>query len=218
MKIKKVLLISFAVLPLIVSLIALVFLPEKIPAHYGVNFTVDRYGSKFEVLIFPIIILALSLIFLLPGLFMKNELNKKFMLNFGLAFVLFLNALDYFILFIQANNITDINSGAFKVERILLLIFGIFFIFIGNLMPMSRRNSVVGLRTRWSMTNDTVWKKCQIFGGISMIILGAVFMVIAFIYPSIPLMIGLLIITAVTDTIYTYAAAKKYGNKENKEI
>lgn len=214
MKIKKVLLITFAVSPLIVSLITLFFLPEEIPAHYGANFTVDRYGSKYEILIFPIEILIMSLIVLLPGIFMKNETNKRLTLNIGLALILVFNALEYYILFIQANNVTNINSGVFKIERILLLIFGVLFVFIGNLMPLSRRNSFVGLRTRWSMTNDTVWKKCQLFGGVSLIILGIILMVIAFVYPNIPLMIGLLIIVAITDTIYTYVAANKYGNKE----
>ena len=214
MKIKKVLLMTFAVSPLIVSLITLFFLPEEIPAHYGANFTVDRYGSKYEILIFPIEILIMSLIFLLPGIFMKNETNKRLTLNIGLALILVFNALEYYILFIQANNVTNINSGVFKIERILLLVFGVLFVFIGNLMPLSRRNSFVGLRTRWSMTNDTVWKKCQLFGGVSLIILGIILMVIAFVYPNIPLMIGLLIIVAITDTIYTYVTANKYGNKE----
>ncbi len=214
MKTKKTLLISFAILPLIISLIALIFLPEEIPAHYGANFTVDRYGSKFEILIFPVSIFVLSLIFLLPGLFMKNESNKKITLNIGLALILLFNAFNYYILFVQANNITNINSGVFKIERIILLIFGVLFVFIGNLMPLSKRNSFVGLRTKWSMTNDTVWKKCQLFGGVSFIILGIILMVIAFVYPNIPLMIGLLIIVALTDTIYTYVSANKYGNKE----
>ncbi|MEE3333778.1 MAG: SdpI family protein [Ruminococcus sp.] len=210
MKIKRTVLLSFAVLPLIISLIALIFLPEEIPAHYGANFTVDRYGSKLEVLIFPIEILVLSLIFLLPGIFMENELNKRLMLNIGLALILVFNALDYYILFIQANNVTNINSGVFSIERILILIFGVLFIFIGNLMLLSRRNSFVGLRTKWSMSSDTVWKKCQIFGGVSMIILGVVLLIIAFAFPNIFLMIGLLLITAVIDTIYSYLAAKKY--------
>lgn len=213
MKIKKIFLISFAVLPLIVSLIALIFLPEEIPAHYGANFTVDRYGSKFEILIFPVSIFFLSLVFLLPGIFMDNELNKKITLDIGLALILVMNALNYYILFIQANSLTDINSGIFGIERILLLIFGVLFIFIGNMMPLSRRNSFVGLRTKWSMTNDTVWKKCQLFGGISMIILGIVFLIIAFVFPNIFLMISLMLIVIITDTIYTFAAAKKYGNK-----
>ena len=209
MKIKKILLVSLAVLPLIISMISLIFLPEEIPAHYGANFTVDRYGSKFEILIFPIEILFMSFIFLLPGIFMDNEINKRLMLNIGIATILFLGVLDYYILFIQFNDIKDINSGAFGIERILILIFGMLFIFIGNLMPMSRRNSFVGFRTKWSMKNDVVWKKCQLFGGVSLIILGIVLLVIAFVFPKIFLMLGLLIGVAVIDTVYSYIVAKK---------
>lgn len=210
MKIKKILLLSLAVLPLIVSLVALIFLPDQIPAHYGAEFTVDRYGSKYEILILPIVIFVLSFIFLLPGIFIKNEQNKKVILDFGIAVILAFNALDYYILYIQSNDIKSINSGFSDIQRILLLIFGVLFIFIGNLMPLSRKNSFVGLRTKWSMSNDTVWKKCQLFSGISMIILGVVLVIIAFISPNIFLMIGLLIGVAVIDTIYSYIAAKKY--------
>ncbi len=211
MKIKKIMFLFFAVLPLVVSLIALVFLPEKIPAHYGANFTVDRYGSKFEILILPVATLLISLIFLFPGIFMRDELNKKIILNIGLALILVFNALYYCILYVQCNNLKNLNSDVFNFERILLLIFGVFFIFVGNLMPMSRRNSFVGLRTTWSMTNDTVWKKCQIFGGISMIVTGVICFVTAFVFPNVFLMIGLLLGVAVIDTIYTYFAAKKYS-------
>lgn len=35
-------------LPLVVALIALPHLPEKIPAHYGFDNQVDRWGSKSE--------------------------------------------------------------------------------------------------------------------------------------------------------------------------
>lgn len=213
MKIKKVLLLSFAVLPLIVSLIALIFLPEQVPAHYGSGFRVDRYGSKFEVLIFPVEIFILSLVFLLPGIFMQNDLNKKLTLNIGIALILVFNALDYYILYIQGNNLKNLNSGVFSIERVLMLIFGTLFIFIGNLMPMSRRNSFIGLRTKWSMKNDTVWKKCQLFGGISMIALGILLFVFAFIFPNIFLTLGLLISVAVIDTIYSYVTAKQDKNK-----
>ena len=45
-------------LPLVATLIALPFLPEQIPAHYGFDGQVSRYGSKYESLIIPAITLA----------------------------------------------------------------------------------------------------------------------------------------------------------------
>lgn len=208
MKIKILLLLSIAVLPLIVSLIALAFLPGQIPAHYGVDFTVDRYGSKFEVLILPIAILVLSLVFLLPGIIMHNELNKRLTLDIGIALILAFNALDFYILYIQSSSLSNINSGIFRIERIIMLILGVLFIFIGNLMPMLRKNSIIGLRTKWSMCNDNVWKKCQLFGGVSMMALGIILFILAFVFPNVFLMIGIIICVAVIDIIYSYVAAK----------
>lgn len=47
MKKKKIVYILMY-LPLVVALIALPYLPEKIPAHYGFDNQVDRWGSKSE--------------------------------------------------------------------------------------------------------------------------------------------------------------------------
>ena len=140
---------------------------------------------------------------------MKNELNKKLILDIGIALILAFNALDYYILYVQSSNLYSINSGVFAIERILLLILGVLFVFIGNLMPMSRKNSFIGLRTKWSMSNDAVWKKCQLFGGVSMMILGITLFVLAFVFPNIFLMIGLILGVVVIDTIYSYIAANR---------
>ena len=42
-------------LPMIVAVISLFYLPKSIPAHYGSGFDVDRWGSKYEILIYGII-------------------------------------------------------------------------------------------------------------------------------------------------------------------
>ena len=47
-------------LPLIISMIALIFLPDLIPAHYNIKNEIDRWGSKYEILIIPIIIILLG--------------------------------------------------------------------------------------------------------------------------------------------------------------
>ena len=52
---KKILYIFLISLPLLITLIALNFLPEQIPAHYGANGEVTRWGSKYESLIVPFI-------------------------------------------------------------------------------------------------------------------------------------------------------------------
>ena len=57
---KKITVYILMYLPLAVALIALPYLPEKIPAHYGFDNQVDRWGSKYEALVFPIISLLMG--------------------------------------------------------------------------------------------------------------------------------------------------------------
>lgn len=208
MKAKRILLIILAVLPLIVTLTALIFMPDEIPAHYGANFIVDRYGSKFETLILPAVILVISLLFLLPSFFMEKEINKKVTLSFGTALIIFLGLTQFYLLFIQAKGFTDLKRHALGIERFLLLGFGGLFMFTGNIMPTVRRNSFMGLRTPWSMKSDGVWKRSQRFGGISFMILGAALIILAFVFPNIFAMLGLILLTAAVDTVYSYIAFK----------
>ena len=65
MNVKK-LFYTLMFLPLIVSMIALIFLPDLIPVHYNIKNEIDRWGSKYEILIIPIITILLgkSLLFM----------------------------------------------------------------------------------------------------------------------------------------------------------
>ncbi len=64
MKGKKIVFYGLMFLPLMGALAALRFLPEQIPGHYGSDNQVTRWGSKYEVLIVPIVTVVLGLFFL----------------------------------------------------------------------------------------------------------------------------------------------------------
>ena len=57
---KKWLLILLTFLPLILILLVFSHLPNQIPAHYNFAGEVTRYGSKYELFIFPLLALLLS--------------------------------------------------------------------------------------------------------------------------------------------------------------
>ena len=71
MKGKKIFFI-FMVIPLIINSVSLLFLPDKIPAHYNFKGQVDRWGSKYESLILAFIILILGFLFL----FIRSESTR----------------------------------------------------------------------------------------------------------------------------------------------
>ena len=51
---KRILYFALMFIPLFITVIALPFLPGKIPAHYNFAGEIDRFGSKFETLLFPL--------------------------------------------------------------------------------------------------------------------------------------------------------------------
>ena len=71
--VKKISMLFFIFLQLIVQCIALKYLPDQIPAHYGFNGEVTRWGNKYESLITPII----GVIFCLSMFIYTNTISKK---------------------------------------------------------------------------------------------------------------------------------------------
>ena len=90
------------------------------------------------------------------------------------------NAMTGYALYTCSNRFENLSFNAFDVNQLLFGILNITMIIIGNIMSKLRMNLVVGLKTKWSMKNETTWKKSQHFGGISFIIGGVVIIVICF--------------------------------------
>ena len=51
----------FAILPVLVTSIVLPLMPDTIPMHKDLAGNIDRWGSKTESFIFPIVILVITL-------------------------------------------------------------------------------------------------------------------------------------------------------------
>ena len=114
-------------------------------------------------------------------------------------------------LYASFNKIENLSSNKIDVSQLLFGILGIAMIIIGNIMPKLRMNAFTGLKTKWSMKNETTWKKSQRFGGISYIIGGVVIVVICFFVQGIYCFLSTLAIIAillVIDIFYTYKIAQ----------
>lgn len=95
-------------LPLVISIVALTFLPDLIPAHYNIKNEIDRWGSKYEILIIPIITILLgkSLLFMRKW-FKKYEVkrnnNEKFVLIIGICLFLIYNIILCMMIYLGLN-------------------------------------------------------------------------------------------------------------------
>lgn len=217
MKNRKAVYYILMFLPLVLVLIALPFLPEQIPAHYGADGTVTRWGSKFETLIFPVVTIIFGAVMLVVAQAAgKNEEdgknNEKVTVIAGLASLAVFDVMTCFFLYTDFNQVEDLGDVPFGNSQILFTVFGAGMIVLGNVMPKLRMNSVAGLRTKWSMKNETVWKKCQRFGGISFIVGGICMIIACFLAEDdacLAVSLGILCVLIVVDVWYTYLAAKE---------
>lgn len=172
-KVKKIIIVT-GLIPFVINAILLYFLPNEIPMHYNIYGEIDRMGSKFEALIFPIIILLLNFFCIYIIKYYEGKKYKcsneseetrytnntivigqlAIMLNITYNFV---NA--YFIALamnLVSNKSIDMFNG---------LAIGAIFIASGLITKNAKRNALIGIRTKWSLSDDLCWEKTNKFGG-----------------------------------------------------
>lgn len=220
----KVLYYIVMFLPLLFAMSSLSILPDQIPAHYGVDGQVTRWGSKYETLILPIMIILFGLFMIwMAKLVGKKERfgknNEKSMILNGILFLILFNILNCYILYTAVHKVDHLSKVSISIEQLGMGSLGIVLIIIGNIMPKLKKNSIIGIRTTGSMKNEITWKKSQKFGGIVMMITGAVIVVICCLLKGQlagKISLVLIVLMLVLDLIYTSSIGKKYGGKEHE--
>ncbi len=150
-------------------------IPERVPVHWNLAGQVDRYGSKWEGLLFvPIFMLVLATVFALIGVVAGKRLrpNTVRALNIvSAALVAFMVAIHSLILSGNPQGIPAM-MPAFLTGLLMVLGFA-----IKGVEP----NPFVGIRVPWTMNSPTTWRKTHdrasklwIFGGLLGLILSAV--------------------------------------------
>ena len=181
MKMMKKIMWIMAMIPVVVTSVVLQFMPDVIPMHHDLAGNTDRWGSKTESFIFPIIILFITLfwhvlIYVYEKKAIKSTAEKeqmeakssaKVLCIVGLSQAVMFGIMHYFILYsswIQANAGSE--QATIDIAKVSCILCGIMFIVLGNFMTKAKRNAVVGVRTVWSMHNDDTWRKSNRFGAI----------------------------------------------------
>ncbi len=215
---KKTVYFALMFLPLVVAVIALPFLPEKIPAHYNFAGEIDRFGSKYETLIFPLVTVMMGFFMLFMAKIAAKDENGKnnekvvFYTGMGISvWFTIMHCISLYKAFSAAGSMGF--SANVDINSLFCVLMGIGMAIIGNFMPKLRNNSLIGLRTSWSMKNDVTWKKSQFFAGVSFIICGALMVIAGLFLKELTAMfvaLALLVSDTIICVIYSYKIAKKY--------
>lgn len=197
---------------------ALPVLPDQIPAHYDYSGQVTRWGSKYEALILPAVTLLFGLFMLGMARFCarreeNGHSNEKVCLVMGIVSMLLFDGMTGFFLYTAFGGVESLSSVRIDINQLVCGLLGLSMVVVGNVMPKLRMNSLMGLRTGWSMKNETTWKKSQRFGGISFIIGGLAIILFCFWLKGTACFwtaMGILILLSVMDVWYTYRIAKQF--------
>lgn len=151
-------------------------LPDTVPIHWGVSGKPDGWAGKQFLLWFVPLIQAglVALVGLLAAIPSQRRRIEPFAQVFGqtmVAFTAFFAWLQW--LMFEAALGRDFVSKGLMVAMFLL------FAFIGNMLGKTRRNSLMGIRTPWTLASDEAWHATHRWGGKFMVVVALVGLVAA---------------------------------------
>ncbi len=229
---KKVMWI-ISVFTLTITAIVLQFMPDSVPLHYNIAGEIDRWGSKYEILIFPVIIMLLALFWHLIIWHYEYKAQKssqdkeraEALSNTKVIKIAAVSVTSMFAImqgFILYSSYVEADMSAthayIDIGKVSCILVGTIFIVLGNFMPKTKKNRVAGVRVRWSMYNDTTWMKSNRFGAVTMMIAGLMTIITTIFVKSgvalVMLIVYILLATALI-IIYSYRVYKKELIKDN---
>lgn len=189
--------------------------PDRIPVHYNAQGEVDRWGSKYEFLLFPLIDLVAGAVLGLVSRYegrKGRDTNEKIVAGLTIWMLIVFNAMWIFFMAKAIDPDAAVKGlGAFSAKVIGILMM-VLFIVLGNQMPKVRRNSMLGLRTKWSMASDACWQKSQRLGGYALVLCGIFGIILLALLPgawTVWILLGIVAVLLMVTLPGSYLICKK---------
>ncbi len=220
-----------ASLAIIIAVAAIQILPDRITAHFGMNGDADRIGSEYEVFIFAGIIIVQTV----AGILLQKKLEKdakkaqdektashaagnaKICGIVCTTMNVVMIGLECIFIAIGYNGVQNIAGTAGELYcSVTVILLGILFAVLGNIMPKMKMNGIMGLRTSWSMKNEEVWARSQRMGGTLMFFGGIAIILSGIILRGYPVLAAMIIIFTVIFAVMIKGSHQIYRDWEKE--
>ncbi|MEL0445445.1 SdpI family protein [Streptococcus pneumoniae] len=163
-KINKKLVLFTSILILLPSLVGCVFwnqLPEEIPTHFNLLGQADGYNHKvFAIFGLPALMLLMHWVLLF--LMVKDPKSS----NISSKIQVLIYWMIPFVSCLSMISIYGESLGYSMMSGLLAQIFmGVVMIVIGNYLPKTYRNYIIGIRLPWTLESDKNWRKTHRLAG-----------------------------------------------------
>lgn len=207
-KINKKLVLYTSILILLPTLVGCVFwfqLPEKMPTHFNLLGQADGYDYKmFAIFGLPALMLLMHWLIL----FLMIEDPKSSNISSKIQLLIY-----WIIPFVSCLSMISIYGASFgysMMSGILAQIFmGVIMIVIGNYLPKTRRNYIIGIRLPWTLENNENWSKTHRLAGKIWVLGGLLLFLNAFVQLYVYWVFFLtLFFVVIIPSVYSYQLSK----------
>lgn len=207
-KINKKLVLFTSILILLPSLVVCVFwyqLPEEMPTHFNLLGQADGYDHKMFA-IFGLPALMLLMHWLILFLMIKDPKSS----NISSKIQLLIYWIIPFVSCLSMISIYGESLGYSMMTGLLGQIFmGVVMIVIGNYLPKTRRNYMIGIRIPWTLENDENWRKTHRLAGKIWVLGGLLLLLNAFVQLYVYWIFFLtLLLVIMIPCVYSYQLSK----------
>ncbi len=164
MKISKIRMLISSIIIVIPAVICAIFsksINGQIAIHWGINGEPDGFTDPVIFLIlFPLILLALQWI----CVFITVKMNERIEQNNKITAIMYwlFPATSVYVSICVLSYSFGYELNVISLSSAL---FGVLFLFMGNYMPKCRQNSTMGIKIRWTLTNEENWNVTHRFSG-----------------------------------------------------
>jgi uncharacterized membrane protein len=197
-----------ALLPMIVGIVLWNKLPDPLATHFNFNGKPDGYTSKwmtvFIIPLFLVLVEWVSAFFTVHSPKAEHISNKIFTLVLWIipcVSLMMMITIYGYALGLKINMVTMAN-----------VFMGTLLLVIGNYLPKTRQNYVIGIKLPWTLDDEENWNKTHRFASRLWIIVGVVIMVASILnILSMVIAFILVIAAAIVPMIYSFIF---YKNKK----
>jgi uncharacterized membrane protein len=203
MKLIRPAIILVLVLTAVMTIIVYPVMPDVVASHWNMAGDVNGTLPKFwGLLLIPLLMCVFcALLVILPRIDPLRDNYRKFQ-DYYEGFILVFAA---FFLFVQLQTILWGMGIRVSPNLTMPVMIGVLFIYIGFLLEHAEPNWFVGIRTPWTLSSDSVWRKTHRIGAKLFKLAGVVSMigVLAGMYAWLFILVPVITV-AVCTIVYSY--------------